>query len=63
MSAVFGTAWFVGSAVMGILYDLSIGYIVVYVVIVEIAAVVACFWMYRSRIAVRLEEGIGNLMP
>ena len=63
MSAVFGTAWFVGSAVMGILYDLSIGYIVVYVVIVEIAAVVACLWMYRSRIAVRLEEGIGNLMP
>jgi len=48
---------------MGILYDLSIGYIVVYVVIVEIAAVVACLWMYRSRIAVRLEEGIGNLMP
>jgi len=63
MSAVFGTAWFVGSAVMGVLYDVSIGHIVAYVVIVEAAAVAAYLWMYRSRIAVRFQEGLGNLMP
>ena len=63
MSAVFGTAWFVGSAVMGILYDISIEYIIAYVVIIEIAAVAACLRVYRSRIVMRLEERIGNLMP
>ena len=63
MSAAFGTAWFVGSAVMGILYEVSIGHIVAYVVIVEAAALVAYLWMYRSRIAVRLQEGIGGLIP
>ena len=63
VSAVFGTAWFVGSAVMGILYDVSIGYIVAYVVIAEAAAVAAYLRMYRSRIVVRLQEGIGNLIP
>ncbi|MDN7012001.1 MFS transporter [Methanoculleus sp. FWC-SCC3] len=63
VSAVFGTAWFVGSAVMGALYDVSIGYIVAYVVTVEAAAVVAYLWMYRSRIAVRLQEGLGDIIP
>jgi hypothetical protein len=63
VSAVFGTAWFVGSVVMGVLYDVSIGHIVVYVVIVETAAVVAYLWMYRCRIVVRLQEGIGDLIP
>jgi len=63
VSAVFGTAWFAGSVVMGVLYDVSIGHIVAYVVIVETAAVVAYLWMYRCRIAVRLQEGIGDLIP
>ncbi|MDD2788170.1 MFS transporter [Methanoculleus sp.] len=62
MSAVFGTAWFVGSAVMGVLYDVSIGHIVAYVVIVEAAALIAYIWMYRSRIAVRFQDGIGDLI-
>ncbi|MCM2465262.1 MFS transporter [Methanoculleus oceani] len=63
VSAVFGTAWFAGSVVMGILYDVSIGHIVAYVVIVETAAVIAYLWMYRCRIAVRLQEEIGGLIP
>lgn len=62
VSAVFGTAWFVGSVVMGVLYDVSIGHIVAYVVIVETAAVAAYLWMYRCRIAVRLQEGLGDLI-
>jgi len=63
LNAVFGTAWFVGSAVMGALYDVSFGHVVAYVVIVEAAAVAAYLWMYRSRIVVRIQEGIGNLIP
>lgn len=63
VSAVFGTAWFVGSAVMGVLYDVSIGHIVAYVVVVEAAAVAAYLWMYRSRIVVRLQEGLGEIIP
>ncbi|WP_292519050.1 MFS transporter [Methanoculleus sp.] len=63
VSAVFGTAWFVGSAVMGVLYDVSLGHIVAYVVIVEVAALIAYLWMYRCRIAVRFQEGLGNLIP
>ncbi|KAF5090193.1 MFS transporter [Methanoculleus horonobensis] len=63
VTAVFGTAWFVGSAVMGVLYDVSIGHIVAYVVIVEVAAVAAYLWMCRSRIAVRLQEGLGDIIP
>jgi hypothetical protein len=63
VSAVFGTAWFAGSVVMGVLYDVSIGHIIAYVLIVEAAAVAAYLWMYRCRIAVRLQEGIGDLIP
>jgi len=63
VSAVFGTAWFVGSAVMGVLYDVSLGHIIAYVLIVEAAAVAAYLWMCRSRIVVRFQEGIGDLIP
>jgi predicted MFS family arabinose efflux permease len=63
LNAVFGTAWFVGSAVMGILYDVSIGHIVAYVVIVEAAALIAYLWMHRCRIVVRFQEGLGSLIP
>jgi hypothetical protein len=63
VSAVFGTAWFVGSAVMGVLYDVSLAHIVAYVITIEAAAVAAYLWMYRCRIALRLQEGIGNLIP
>jgi Arabinose efflux permease len=63
VSAVFGTAWFVGSAVMGVLYDVSLGHIIAYVLIVEAAAVAAYLWMCRSRIVVRFQVGIGDLIP
>lgn len=63
VSAVFGTAWFIGSAVMGILYGISIGYIIVYVILAEVAALIAYIWMHRSRTTVRLREGDGDLIP
>ncbi|MDK2915717.1 MAG: hypothetical protein PWR25_274 [Euryarchaeota archaeon] len=48
---------------MGVLYDVSVGHIVAYIVAAEAAAVVAYLWMYRSRIAVRLQEGLGEIIP
>ncbi|HRR89135.1 MAG TPA: MFS transporter [Methanoculleus sp.] len=45
LSAVYGTAWFLGSAVMGVLYDVSIGHIIAYVVIIEAAALIAYLWL------------------
>lgn len=45
--AVYGTGWFLGSTVMGILYEVSIIHIVGFVVITEILAIVAYFWMRR----------------
>jgi predicted MFS family arabinose efflux permease len=59
LNAVFGTAWFTGSVVMGVLYDVSIGHIVAYVLVVEALALLACLWMHRARLA----AGIRNLGP
>jgi hypothetical protein len=44
---------------MGVLYDLSFGHLVTYVVLVEAAALVAYLWLYRSRIPIRPGEGRG----
>lgn len=63
VSAVFGAAWFVGSAMMGILYDISVAYIVVYVIIAEVAALMAYLWMCRSRIVMQIQGGIGDHIP
>jgi hypothetical protein len=63
LSAVFGTAWFVGSVVMGILYEVSFAHIVTYVIIVETAAVATYLWIYRARIVVRIQEGVGGIIP
>jgi len=62
ITAVYGTAWFVGSAVMGVLYDLSFGHLITYVVLVEAAALVAYLWLYRSRIPIRPGEGPGDIV-
>jgi MFS-type transporter involved in bile tolerance (Atg22 family) len=35
----YGLFWFLGSALMGILYDLSVGYVVAFSVIVQLLAV------------------------
>jgi len=48
MNATFGTAWFLGSLVMGVLYDVSPGHLITYVLIVEILSIPAFFWMHTS---------------
>ncbi|NLZ30685.1 MAG: MFS transporter [Methanomicrobiales archaeon] len=63
LSAVFGAAWFVGSVVMGILYEVSLAYIVTYVVIVEIAAVATYLWIYRARMATWIRKAARGLIP
>jgi MFS-type transporter involved in bile tolerance (Atg22 family) len=48
MNAVFGTAWFLGSVVMGVLYDVSITHIITFIVIVELLSLPAFVWLRRS---------------
>jgi len=48
LNAIFGTAWFIGSVVMGVLYEVSIDHIIGYVLIVELAAAGAFYWMIRE---------------
>ncbi|MFB3916333.1 MAG: MFS transporter [Terriglobales bacterium] len=46
-TAGYGTAWFVGSAVIGLLYDISIGAVVIFCVATQLAAIPA-FLKVRS---------------
>ena len=38
-TAGYGVAWFIGSALMGILYDVSISAVVIFCVVLQVAAV------------------------
>ncbi|BAY63556.1 major facilitator superfamily MFS_1 (plasmid) [Nostoc linckia NIES-25] len=46
-SAGYGLSWFLGSAFMGILYDRSVGSLVVFSVIIQVAAI-PIFWQVRK---------------
>jgi MFS family permease len=46
--AIYGAGWFLGSTVMGILYEVSVVHIVGFVVITEILALLAYLWMRRG---------------
>ncbi|QSZ67624.1 MFS transporter [Methanofollis aquaemaris] len=46
--AVYGAGWFLGSTVMGILYEVSVTHIIGFVAIAEVLAVVAYLWMRRG---------------
>lgn len=63
LSAAFGATWFIGSVVMGILYEVSLAHIVAYVVIVEIVAVATYLWIYRARIATWVRKEARDLVP
>lgn len=45
--AIYGTGWFLGSTVMGVLYEISVTHIIGFVVIAEVLAVMAYVWMRR----------------
>jgi MFS family permease len=48
-TAIFGIAWFLGSAIMGALYDVSLGALVIVSVVVEIAALVPLTMLVRAK--------------
>ncbi|MCX7986128.1 MAG: MFS transporter, partial [Bacteroidales bacterium] len=47
-NAIYGISWFVGSALMGLLYDFSLWAIVLFSVLSQLIAVVILF-IYRKR--------------
>lgn len=49
MNALFGTAWFIGSVVMGVLYDVSLIHVAAYIIIVECLSVPVFVWLLHSR--------------
>ncbi len=47
--AGFGGAWFIGSAAMGLLYQISIPALVVFSLVLQFAAIPVFFWAWRAR--------------
>lgn len=54
-TASYGIAWFIGSAIMGALYDVSIKAVVVFCVVLQLAAV-PVFFKVRSMAAAQLQQ-------
>jgi len=52
-NAGFGLFWFLGSALMGILYDLSLAALIAFSVLAQLAAVPLFFWVSRELAKVR----------
>jgi MFS family permease len=47
-TGAYGISWFLGSAIMGILYDHSIAAVIAFCVIVELAAIPLLFKLRRN---------------
>jgi predicted MFS family arabinose efflux permease len=45
LNAGYGLAWFLGSMAMGILYDVSLPALIVFSVVVQLAAVALFLWI------------------
>ncbi len=48
----YGLAWFAGSALMGVLYDLQISALVIFSISTQLLAVVVLFWISRHQVRV-----------
>jgi Major Facilitator Superfamily len=57
-TAAYGIAWFIGSAIMGMLYDVSVGAVVVFCVALQLAAVPIFF-----RVTSRARDGTSRQSP
>ncbi len=42
-NTIYGASWFLGSTLMGLLYDISIGYLILFVVVMEVLSIPAFF--------------------
>lgn len=51
-NTVYGTSWFLGSMLMGLLYNISISYIILFTIAVEAISVPLLFLLMRSRVGV-----------
>lgn len=51
-NAVYGASWLLGSAVMGFLYDISFGYLFIFVVLMELFSLPAFFLMWKENVLV-----------
>jgi len=51
-NAVYGASWFLGSTVMGFLYDISVGYLFIFVAVMESISIPMFFIMKRENAAV-----------
>ena len=47
-NTVYGTSWFFGSALMGLLYDVSIGYLILFVVAMEVVSLPVFFLVKKE---------------
>ena len=47
-TAAYGVFWFIGSAIMGMLYDISLPSVVVFCIVAELAAVPCSFWYVKK---------------
>lgn len=47
-TGAYGTAWFLGSALIGALFGISLGVVVAFALIVQVAAI-PLFWIVRTR--------------
>jgi len=54
-NGVYGVMWFVGSAIMGLLYDHSITAVVSFGLILQLVSAMAFFWL-RGRLGVALDQ-------
>jgi MFS family permease len=48
-NTAYGGAWFLGSALIGILYEISINYLILFVVVMELISLPALFLVMKSR--------------
>jgi MFS family permease len=55
-NTIYGVSWFFGSILMGLLYDLNIGYLILFVVVMEVISAPVFFLIsYRGGISLKAE--------
>jgi MFS-type transporter involved in bile tolerance (Atg22 family) len=57
-NTVYGAAWFLGSTSMGLLYDLNISYIILFVIVMTSISVPVFFLVKKAK---ELEAGVCTL--
>ncbi len=52
-NTVYGAAWFFGSTIMGLLYDISISYLILFVILMEVLSLSAFFLFKKGILPIR----------